>query len=214
MDSYLSALRSDLLVLTCAATRIPNLLQCVGYDFVVPTPENAALSYRDAKFSDISATVALIESAYRGEASRAGWTTEADLLEGQRTDAEELAQIIAAGNSRIRLAFSGDQLVGCVRVEDHTHSGYIGMVTVAPTLQRAGIGRALLVEAERIIRLEMSLDRARMTVIGQRASLIDWYSRRGYRKSGVREEFPYGRERSGLPLRDDLYFEVLEKRLD
>lgn len=171
------------------------------------------LTFRSARLEDAPAAVALIESAYRGEASRAGWTTEADLLEGQRTDVDELSEIIASPGGGIRLAESLGALVGCVRVENHGDAGYIGMVTVAPTLQRGGIGGALLVEAERIIVDEYRLRCARMTVIGQRESLIEWYGRRGYRKTGLKQPFPYGRDRSGLPLRDDLYFEVLEKRL-
>jgi ribosomal protein S18 acetylase RimI-like enzyme len=88
------------------------------------------------------------------------------------------------------------------------------MVSVSPTMQSAGIGRQVLAEAERVIRDELRLTRARMTVIGQRDTLIAWYERRGYSVSGKRQPFPYGQPRAGLPKRDDLYFEVLEKSLE
>ena len=52
-----------------------------------------------------------------------------------------------------------------------------------------------------------------MTVIEQRSELIEWYRRRGYHATGETEPFPYGNFRFGLPLRDDLRFSVLEKRL-
>ena len=195
------------------------------------------LVFRNATLADVSAVVELVESAYRGEASRAGWTTEADLLDGQRTDEIEIREIIRGAHSRIRLAEQSpaglqilDQiqahtpsqeralphaasLVGCVRIENAGDAGYIGMVSVLPTLQSAGIGRQLLHEAERVIRDELRLPRARMTVIGQRDTLIAWYQRRGYSLTGKQEKFPYGQPRAGTPRRDDLYFEVLEKTL-
>ena len=195
------------------------------------------LVFRNATLADVSAVVELVESAYRGEASRAGWTTEADLLDGQRTDEIEIREIICGTHSRIRLAEQSpaglqilDQiqahtpsqdrslphaasLVGCVRIENAGDAGYIGMVSVLPTLQSAGIGRQLLHEAERVIRDELRLPRARMTVIGQRDTLITWYQRCGYSLTGKQEKFPYGQPRAGTPRRDDLYFEVLEKTL-
>ena len=195
------------------------------------------LVFRNATLADVSAVVELVESAYRGEASRAGWTTEADLLDGQRTDEIEIREIICGAHSRIRLAEQSpaglqilDQiqahtpsqeralphaasLVGCVRIENAGDAGYIGMVSVLPNLQSAGIGRQLLHEAERVIRDELRLPRARMTVIGQRDTLIAWYQRRGYSLTGKQEKFPYGQPRAGTPRRDDLYFEVLEKSL-
>ena len=195
------------------------------------------IAFRNATLADVSAVVFLVESAYRGDASRAGWTTEADLLDGQRTDEIEIREIICGAHSRIRLAeqssagvqiLDQDQfhtpsqeralpqaaaLVGCVRIENAGDAGYIGMVSVLPTLQSAGIGRQLLHEAERVIRDELRLPRARMTVIGQRDILIAWYQRRGYSLTGKKEDFPYGQPRAGTPRRDDLYFEVLEKSL-
>lgn len=169
--------------------------------------------FRDATLSDVADLVALIESAYRGEVSRAGWTTEADLLDGQRTDEREMAQIVRGPRSRVRMAEQAGRLVACVRIDDAGDAGYIGMVSVQPALQAGGIGRILLAEAERIIREELRISRARMTVIAQRDTLIAWYTRRGYTVTGKREPFPYHDPRAGTPRRADLVFEVLEKQL-
>jgi len=169
--------------------------------------------FRDAVPADVPQVVALVERAYRGQASRAGWTTEADLLDGQRTDEREIAELVHGHDSRIRLAFLDGVLVACVRIDRGAGYGYVGMVSVEPTRQRDGLGRQLLAEAERVILDDLGLDRARMTVIGQRVELIAWYGRRGYLPTGEREPFPYGEPRNGLPRRPDLYFEVLEKRL-
>lgn len=176
------------------------------------------LQFRDARVADIPAIVDLVTRAYRGEASRAGWTTEADLLEGQRIDPEVLRHDIQRPRSRVLLAERDGALVACAHlaVEDggREGAGYFGMFAVEPGLQGGGTGRAVLAEAERIMREEFGMARLQMTVIAQRTELIDWYGRRGYRRTGATKPFPYGDERFGVPLRDDLRFEVLEKELE
>ena len=87
------------------------------------------------------------------------------------------------------------------------------MFSVRPNLQNAGIGKAMLAEAERIARDEWSLSSMKMTVIDIRDELIAWYERRGYRRTGITKPFPYGDARFGVPKRDDLRFEILEKIL-
>jgi len=171
------------------------------------------ISFRRAVAADVPAVVALVEGAFRGEGSRIGWTTEADLLDGQRTDSAEVGALIAHPNSCMLLAERGGTLLGCVKLVREPDSGVIGMVSVAPSLQRAGIGKALLREAERLILFEWGLRRATMTVIVQRDTLIAWYERHGYRRTGIITPFPYGQPRFGLPKRNDLAFETLEKGL-
>jgi len=171
------------------------------------------VSFRRAALADVPAVVALVESAFRGEGSRLGWTTEADLLDGQRTDSTEVGGLIAHSGSCIILAERNGALLGCVKLVREATAGVIGMVSVPPSLQRAGVGRALLAEAERVISLDWGLPRATMTVIVQRDTLIAWYLRRGYRRTGVITPFPYGQPRFGLPKRIDLAFEHLEKDL-
>ena len=171
------------------------------------------VTFRTATHDDIDAVVALVERAYRGEASRTGWTTEADLLDGQRTDTVALAATIATPGSRIILAEANDGLVGSVLLKDEGGTAYLGMFAVHPSLQGTGIGRQLLEEAERLAWAELGATATRMTVIAQRPELIAWYARRGYRLTGEREAFPYGDERFGRPRRDDLYFVAMKKAL-
>jgi ribosomal protein S18 acetylase RimI-like enzyme len=173
----------------------------------------AAFTFREATVDDVDAIVALVESAYRGEASKAGWTTEADLLEGQRTDRESVRTIVESLNAHAVLAFdaSSNQLLACCQLESRGNAAYFGMFAVQPALQGSGVGKALLAEAERRARDDWSADHLEMTVIAQREDLIAWYLRHGYRKTGENRPFPYGDERFGLPLRDDLEFCVLSK---
>ena len=173
----------------------------------------STLTFRRATADDIDAVVALVESAYRGDASRAGWTTEADLLDGRRTGADDIRACLDRARSVIVLAERGGQLVACAHVAVEDDAGYFGMFSVVPTLQGAGVGKRVLAEAERIVRDEFGLARMRMTVIDVRDELIGFYQRRGYRRTGIHKPFPYGDERFGLPRRDDLRFEVLEKDL-
>lgn len=172
-----------------------------------------ALRFRTASAGDIAALVPLVESAYRGEVSREGWTTEADLLDGQRVDAHGIAETLAEPDSRIVLAESGGALLGCAHVERQDGFAYFGMFSVRPNLQGAGIGHALLGEGERIACEEWHCAKMRMTVISVRDELIAWYERRGYRRTGEYKPFPYGDARFGIPKRDDLRFEWLEKAL-
>jgi GNAT superfamily N-acetyltransferase len=171
------------------------------------------MDFRTATASDVPKIVALVESAYRGEVSRAGWTTEADILEGQRTDPEAVAEIVGSGAGMILLAFQDGDLIGCCQMERHDDYGYFGMFAVRPFLQGGGAGKAILAEAERIARDEWRVPEMHMTVISVRDDLIAWYQRRGYTRTGKMSPFPYGDERFGLPQRADLEFELLVKAL-
>ena len=171
------------------------------------------LVFRSATAADVDALVPLVTSAYRGDASRAGWTTEADILDGNRIVPEVLLEDIARPRSRILMARRDDTLLGCAHVEARGDAGYFGMFAVAPTRQRAGLGGAILAEAERVVRDEWQLPRMRMTVIDLREELIAWYERRGYHRTGETLPFPATDPRFGLPKRDDLRFAVLEKEL-
>lgn len=170
-------------------------------------------AFRTAAVADVPAIVDLVQSAYRGDASRAGWTTEADFLDGQRIDAHGVREIISKPDSRIVLAERDGELLGSVQVERIDGNGYFGMFSVRPNRQGSGIGDALLREAERVVREDFGCATMTCTVISIRAELIAWYRRRGYRSTGEFKPFPYGDARFGLPKRDDLRFEVFAKAL-
>ncbi|MCK1818714.1 GNAT family N-acetyltransferase [Streptomyces sp. XM83C] len=177
------------------------------------SPEFPALVFRDATDADVDALVALVESAYRGDASRAGWTTEADILDGQRTDPEGVLEIIKSPDSRLLTVERDGEIVACCQLEHRGDHAYFGMFAVRPGLQGGGLGKAVMAEAERQAREIWGVREMHMTVISVREDLIAWYERRGYRRTGRTSPFPYGDERFGIPLRDDLRFELLVKPL-
>ncbi|MFH8931163.1 GNAT family N-acetyltransferase [Streptomyces pristinaespiralis] len=178
-----------------------------------PPRDSAELTYRDAAEADVPALVALIESAYRGESSRAGWTSEADILGGQRTDPQGVREVITAPGSRLMIVERDAEPVACCQLEHRGDAAYFGMFAVRPDLQGAGLGRRIIAEAERSARETWGVAEMHMTVISVREDLIAWYERRGYRRTGRMTPFPYGDERFGIPRRDDLAFELLVKDL-
>jgi ribosomal protein S18 acetylase RimI-like enzyme len=173
------------------------------------------VTFRTAGHADVAAVVRLVESAYRGQESRAGWTTEADLLDGQRTDADAVSEIIAATDREVLLGYIDDGLVACCELQGRDGAtAYFGMFAVVPAQQGGGIGAQVLAEAERKAAATWGARVMEMTVIGQRTELIEWYERKGYARTGETRPFPHGDERFGVPRRDDLEFVVLAKSLE
>ncbi|MFF5536755.1 GNAT family N-acetyltransferase [Streptomyces cinerochromogenes] len=171
------------------------------------------LTFRDATDADVDALVALVESAYRGDSSRAGWTTEADILDGQRTDPQGVLEVIKGPESRLLTVEQDGRIVACCQLEHRGDHAYFGMFAVSPAHQGSGLGKIVMAEAERLVRETWGATEMRMTVISVREDLIAWYERRGYRRTGKTQPFPYGDERFGIPLRPDLRFELLVKPL-
>jgi len=176
-------------------------------------PNEAAVEFRLATTADIAAIETLVTSAYRGDASRAGWTTEADLLDGPLVDPAGLKEVIEKAGSLVLLAGRGVLVLACCHIEKQGDACYFGMFAVDPTQQGAGLGKLVMAEAERVAKDDFGCARMEMTVISVRDELIAWYERRGYTRTGKYKPFPYGDERFGIPKRDDLKFELLVKPL-
>ncbi|EFQ25111.1 acetyltransferase [Colletotrichum graminicola] len=177
------------------------------------------LSFRPATPADVPVLLPLIRSAYRGDSSRRGWTTEADLVADKRIDEAGLLAKITEPESVVLLvtdAAASSPLLACCEV---ARSGtdpavaYFGLFAVDPARQAGGVGRAVLAHAEAFARARLGARRMEMCVIWTRAELIAWYVRRGYARTGERRGFPYAELVDGPALRDDLWFEVLEKEL-
>jgi ribosomal protein S18 acetylase RimI-like enzyme len=153
----------------------------------------------------------LVNSAYRGDSSRQGWTTEADLLDGTRIDANGIAELIKTQGTTLLKYVDEDKILGCVELKKSEGKLYLGMLTVRPNLQGKGIGKALLNAAE-VEAKNQSCTSIYMTVISVRKELIDWYMRHGYQLTGERKPFAFTDPRFGQP-KMKLEFVVMEKKL-
>ncbi len=164
-----------------------------------------------AEKKDIPQLLSLLNSAYRGEASRKGWTTEADLLQGEiRTDEDELKRLMAQPGS-VFLKYEEDgKISGCVNLQQHDKRIYLGMLSVNPLIQAKGIGRKLMMAAETHAN-KKGCHSIYMTVISVRAELIAWYERLGYRATGETKPFLVD-QKYGVPTQK-LEFLVFEKNL-
>jgi len=157
----------------------------------------------------------LVNAAFRGSGAEASWNIEAGILEGQRMNDSLLRQDLAT-NPAARLLIHRDtdsSLLGTVWLEPAPEGKwYLGLLTIRPSLQKQQLGRTLLAAAEEYAKLR-GAHAIGMTVLNVRSALIEWYERRGYHRTGEMKPFPYGDDRFGVPLRDDLEFVVLEKQL-
>jgi len=161
---------------------------------------------RPAVEADLPQLHPVVERAYRGDSARAGWTHEADLVTGERTDIDTLRSLLD-GDSRLLIALDDETAIGCVNVSSRGDGlAYLGLLCVDPTLQAGGIGKQLLAAAETTAREAFGAARIEMTVIDRRAELIGWYVRHGYAPTGEARPFP-------VPLDPPLSMIVLVKRL-
>jgi len=176
----------------------------------------AALSFRLAAVADAAEIAALVNTSYRGETSRQGWTTEADLLDGLRVNAGDVQRLIqpeqGAIASAILLCIIGGEIVATVCLEKIADAAHIGMFAVNPAMQGYGIGKQLLAYAESYARQHWAVNRFLMHVINVRHELIAFYERRGYRRTGVLEPFPVNPD-MWQPKLAALQLETLEKNV-
>ncbi|HVM88231.1 MAG TPA: GNAT family N-acetyltransferase [Puia sp.] len=145
-----------------------------------------------AGLNDIPELILLINGAYRGEGAKKGWTTEADLLDGTRTNVEMLEKLMGDVNGvLLKCVDDHKRIIGCVNLQKHGARLYLGMLTVSPELQGGGVGKKMLLAAVDYAKSH-GCSAIYMTVISVRHELIAWYERHGYVKTGAKKPFPVG----------------------
>lgn len=169
-----------------------------------------------AQIEDAEEISALVNSAYRGDSSRVGWTTEADYIGGQRTNPEIIRRDFFSNGERTMLVLreqENAEILACVALEWLKDGvAYLGMLTVKPTLQAKGVGRVLLEASENFVKSK-NFKRIELSVVHIRDTLMAWYERRGYVRKGETKPFPYGNPEFGSPNIDGLHFIIFEKNL-
>jgi len=154
--------------------------------------------------------VEIVNLAYRGQGENRGWTTEADLIVGNRINEQQLQQILSESHSHIITAWQAQQLAACVHLQQQGEAVFLGMLSVHPRMQAKGIGKALMQYAEQFAQTELYAKRMEMCVISRRAELIDYYHRRGYVLANRQGDFPL-EANAGVPVCGDLKIEYLYK---
>jgi GNAT superfamily N-acetyltransferase len=177
-----------------------------------------SLKFRNATRDDVEVLLLLIHSAFRGEESRAGWTTEADFASGDRIDAPGLIEKIEAPDSVVLVVTDCEGvLLSCCEIvwRPDQETCYFGLFAVDPKRQGGGVGRQVLAYVEDYARRQWGARRLEMVVIWARVDIIAWYERKGFKRTGEKRPFPHEMLAliGGKALRDDLYFEVLVKEL-
>lgn len=167
---------------------------------------------RKATDADINAIVELVNSTYRPADGSASWTNETSFMSGDRTDVNQVQAMLLNPNAVILLRFDGDKLVACVQVEKIEEAAKIGLLTVRIENQQQGLGHDLLAAAENYALIDFCVQEIRMHVLMMRAELIDFYIRRGYKKTGIIRPYP-ANAGFGIPLKANLQFEVLTKTM-
>ena len=164
-----------------------------------------------ATIADVTELTQLVNSGYRGESSKKGWTTEAHLLDGTRIDENTMIKYFQDPYITIlKYVNDEDKIIGCVYLEVKGERFYLGMLTVSPLSQANGIGRQLLHQAE-IVATELNCKSIYMTVIKSRKELIEWYERRGYNATG--EIFPFHDGARFCVPREEILLAVFEKEV-
>jgi len=153
------------------------------------TPEH--IIKRPARLADIDLLHRLVERAYRGETARAGWTHEADMIEGPRTDAATLQGLIESASEEIFVAEQDGRIIGCVQVSSKGDGlAYLGLLAVDPNIQASGLGKSMIAFAEQEAVVRFGAVAMEMTVVSRRPELIAYYERRGFVATGEMRPFP------------------------
>jgi ribosomal protein S18 acetylase RimI-like enzyme len=166
---------------------------------------------RNARPEDAVKLAALVNSAYRGDYAKQGWTNEADLIDGTRTDADALRDILSRKDTTILIYEQDSSIIGCVELVVEKPKLYLQMLTVEPKLQGKGVGKILLNAGEQFAR-DNGCSEIKMSVVTVRSELIEWYERNGYMDSGERKPFAFSDPRFGHP-KQPLEFMIMEKSL-
>ena len=172
------------------------------------------LNFYKAELVDAETVAKLINSAYRGETSRKGWTTEADILDGLRTTTAEVGKIIKRKDAFMLIGVYRDEIIATICCEWQELAGqdtvHFGMIAVKPSLQNKGYGKKMIQAAEAMTLREWRVVGFHMAVISIRHELIAFYERLGYIKTGEFKDFP---ENSGLwqPKVEGLNLQYLAK---
>jgi len=160
-----------------------------------------------ARYDQSQAICDLVNLTYRGET---GWTTEASIIQGARTNRQEIETALSKPDAHFFVVNQPQALAACIYVAKEKEHAYIGFFSVHPGLQGKGLGKHVLGQAETFALQNMGTQKFVMFVVSQRSELISFYERRGYSHTGRIETYPLHLN-IGIPKITGLTIEYLEK---
>ena len=146
--------------------------------------------YRIATARDVPELVGLINNSYRPNGPETGWTHESGLIEGDRINTQQLADLLDGDGSTILLGLNKGEIVACVNINEEAGASYIAMLTVKPSYQNLGLGKEILQLAEEYAENQYESSEVNLFVISERKELFDFYLRRGYEPTQVSSDYP------------------------
>jgi ribosomal protein S18 acetylase RimI-like enzyme len=201
------------------ATQIMDRRQLRPSPWTIPNGSSAAdegtigdMQIDVARRTDVDRIVELVNDAYRGTSRAPGWTHETHLFTGARIDAAAVAGMIQPDRSTVLVMREDAAIIACVALQRlNDREWYLSMLAVDPGRQTYGAGKSIMAGAEKFAQ-ERGAERMKISVINLRDSLIAWYERQGYVRTGVVEAFRDD-PAVGRPLREDLALVALTKPL-
>ncbi|WP_240007321.1 GNAT family N-acetyltransferase [Pseudaquidulcibacter saccharophilus] len=170
------------------------------------------ITIREANANDIARIEYLVETTYRGEDSKKGWTTEFNLLAGTRLQKGEIAAALADKANQFFVAERDNIVVGVICVNKNGDWIEFGKFSVDPEMQGLGIGKMLIAKVEDFVRNIWGADKLKLSVISIRKELVDFYARYGFKDTGQRIDFikihPYVELKDGV---SDFEVIIMEK---
>lgn len=173
------------------------------------------LKFRKAQNSDISNLVLLMNTAYR-QTEGSSWTSEADIVTGDRINATQLEGALAQADFELWVATLEGEVIACIGLTFSAHDVEIGTFCIAPQFQNQGIGKQVLEYAEHYVQnivanQRVNLQHFVMWVLSVRSELIAYYQRRDYQMTGTQADYPLDAN-VGQPL-VDLHLIEMKKRI-
>lgn len=168
--------------------------------------------YRIATNKDVPELVGLINCSYRPRGDCAGWTHESNLIDGERINSQQLAELLERESSTVLLGLNKGEIVACVNINEEVGVIYLAMLTVTPSCQNFGLGKEMLQLAEEYAENQYDASVLNLFVISQCKELYDFYLRRGYQSTEITSDYP-ANAGVGIPKVEGLKLSLLTKQL-
>lgn len=136
------------------------------------------MNIRAAEAQDIDAIVSVINSAFR--------KAESFFIDRDRIEGESVRVLMEGGVFLI--AEEDGALCGCVYLQPRGERAYLGLLSVDPNVQKAGIGSRLMTAGEEYC-ANSGCRFMDLRIVNLRTENHAFYTRRGYVETGT-ESFP------------------------